>query len=171
MLAVQPSRKGRRGQRKGRRRVTSRKGGKEHLTFHLLHTLGSEEKITYHPNRKKFGSVETTPDPHVSSANVNAKSEFHPAKSTCRVRISMRNPFLTRRNARVECGYQCEIRFQMYPLYVREQKNGAFGKPCLCPREVASWGLSSKTLVLLVRTQILHFRRFRQKSLRGANDP
>ena len=53
----------------------------------------------------------------------------------------------------------------------RELKNGVFGKPCLWGGTpaifvifVVSRGLSSKTLVLLVRTQIRHFRRFSSKS-------
>ena len=55
-------------------------------------------------------------------------------------------------------------------FHVSGNKNGAFGKPCLCPRDifvifVVSRGLSSKALVLLVRTQIRHFRRFRQNPL------
>ena len=51
-------------------------------------------------------------------------------------------------------------------------RNGAFGKPCLCPRDtrdfrhfVVWWGLRSKALVLLVRTQTRHVRHFRQNPL------
>ena len=45
-----------------------------------------------------------------------------------------------------------------------EQKKGAFGKPCLWPRDTRHFRrltVSSKTLVSLVRTQIRYFRRFR----------
>ena len=55
----------------------------------------------------------------------------------------------------------------------RGPRNGAFGKPCPCPRDtrhfrlfenfVVSQGSSSKALVLLVRIQIRHFGHFRQK--------
>ena len=54
-------------------------------------------------------------------------------------------------------------------------KNHAFGKPCLCPRDTrhfchfrrfTGFELSSKALVLPVRTRIRHFRRFRQNPSR-----
>ena len=55
-------------------------------------------------------------------------------------------------------------------LLDRGPRNGAFGKPCPCPRDtrhlfvilVVSRGSSSKALVLVVRMQIRHFRHFRQ---------
>ena len=47
--------------------------------------------------------------------------------------------------------------------HFREQKT-AFGKPCLCPRDTRHFcHFRCKALVLLVRTQIRHFRRFRLK--------
>ena len=49
-------------------------------------------------------------------------------------------------------------------------KNGAFGKQCLCPRDTRHsrhfrrfTGFEQQSPVLLVRMQIRHFRRFRQK--------
>ena len=64
--------------------------------------------------------------------------------------------------------------FRMRCSIFREQENGAFGKYHAFARVtpvifVVSRVLSSKVPVLPVRTQIRHFRRFRQKSplLRG----